>query len=289
MSKPIVSFGEVLWDVFPDYRKLGGAPFNVAAHLHRLGEKVEMISRIGIGSRGKEILTTVKELGIGQAFIQTDKDFHTGFVEVTLDDKGRPTYEIVHPVAWDKIQMTSELASLVENSKAFIYGSLVARDTISRATLFDLLKVSSFNVFNINLRQQHYSIELIEELLSKTHILKLNDGELNWLVGQWQMDIPETMATLIEKYPIKQVALTKGEKGASSFKEYKVTDCPGFGITPVDTVGSGDAFLAAFLHKYFNRATTRECLEFACRLGALVATKEGAIPDYQLTELHALK
>jgi len=281
MAKPFVSFGEILWDVYPEYKKLGGAPFNVAAHLHRLGEEVNIISRIGMGAKGKEILDEVE--------IQHDKDFHSGFVRVTLNDAGSPDYEIVHPVAWDKIQMTDELKPLVENSGAFIFGSLVARDSTSRATLFDLLKISSFNVFDINLRQHYYSIDLIEELFAQTHLLKLSDSELQWLVGEWQMDIPETMARLIEAFPIKQVVLTKGANGASSFKEYKITDSPGISISPVDSVGSGDAFLAAFLHKYFDRATTSECLAFACRLGALITTKEGAIPDYDLTELQALK
>ncbi len=289
MTKPFVSFGEILWDVYPEYKKLGGAPFNVAAHLNVLGEEVQIISRIGMGAKGKEILERVDKLGISQEYIQHDKDFHSGFVRVTLDDAGSPSYEIVHPVAWDKIQLTSELKQLAKYSKAFIFGSLIARDAVSRQTLFDLLSVSEFNVFDVNLRQHYYSLELIEALFEKTHLLKMSDSELDWLVNQWQMEIPDAMARLIEKYPIKQVVLTKGANGASSFKEYKITDSPGYSITPKDSVGSGDAFLAAFLHKYFSRATTRECLQFACKMGALITTKEGAIPDYTLTELHNLK
>lgn len=289
MKNRIVCFGEVLWDIYPEHRKLGGAPFNVAAHLTKLGRSVSLVSRVGVGKNGKEVRKEMERMQMDQSCLQSDKDLLTGFVKVALDEEKVPTFEIVYPVAFDRIELTEENTTLVEHAKALVYGTLAGRDEVSRNTLLALLRKSPFSVLDLNLRQSFYRFEWIEQMLAHTQILKVNEMELDWLASELNLEVYETIQYLLKNFPLTQVILTRGAAGASVFRKGKQHDVQGYKIDRVDTVGAGDAFLAGYLHHFFNRSTTKECLGYASRMGALIATKFGGIPEYDIAELEALK
>lgn len=289
MKKKVVCFGEVLWDVYPAYKKLGGAPFNVAGHLRNLGLDIQMVSRIGEDDLGKEILVEIEKAKIPLDLIQKDPNHPTGVVKVTLDDQGKPTYEIVTSVAWDYIQNNSMNEQKVAEADLFLFGTLACRHEVSRSSLHHLLSLNDSTVLDMNLRQSYYSHDLIDVLLEKTRILKLNDEEFDVLHNLLQVSHDNLYGFLIERYSIQLIIQTKGADGAEVFDGQKVCQNPGYRIQVVDTVGSGDAFLAGFLSQYLQERPVENCLDFACRLGAYVATKAGAIPSYHPGDLEKLK
>lgn len=289
MTKKIVCFGEVLWDVYPEHKKLGGAPFNVAGHLKRLGLEVYMVSRIGQDALGKEILNEIDKADIPRDLIQEDPNYPTGVVNVILDDHGKPTYEIVQSVAWDFIEHNRQNEEQVADAALFLYGTLACRHEVSRSSLQHLLGFNEATVMDMNLRQSFYSLDLIDTLLQKTRILKLNDEEFNVLHNLFQVSQDNLYGFLAEKYPVRLIIQTKGAEGAEVFDGERIHQNAGYRIEVIDTVGSGDAFLAGFLSRYLHNQPVEICLDFACRLGAFVATRAGAIPMYDLTDLDPLE
>ena len=164
--KNIVCFGEVLWDVFPTHKKIGGAPLNVALRLKSFGNNVSIITRIGADQLGKEIVLFAKKHGVNIDYIQVDKQLKTGEVKVMLNEKGSASYDINFPRAWDNIKITERSKSMVQTADAFIFGSLVARDDTSRNTLYDLLKVTKYKILDINLRAPYYTLDVLSYLVS---------------------------------------------------------------------------------------------------------------------------
>jgi fructokinase len=289
MNKKVVCFGEVLWDVYPEYKKLGGAPFNVAGHLRKLGLDVHMVSRVGQDSLGKEIMIEIERADIPRDLIQEDPNHPTGIVNVLLDDHGKPSYEIVQSVAWDYIEYDALTEYAVSQADLFLFGTLACRHEVSRSCLHHLLSLNDSTVLDMNLRQTYYSHDLIDGLLDKTRILKLNDEEFDVLHNLLQVSHDNLYGFLIERYSIQLIIQTKGANGAEVFDGREVYQNPGYRIQVVDTVGSGDAFLAGFLSQYLLNHSVEECLDFGCRLGAYVATQAGAIPSYNVVDLEALK
>ena len=286
-NSTLVCFGEVLWDVLPSGKIAGGAPMNVAFQASNLGLSARMISRIGADDLGTELLGFLNAKGVSTQYVQTDPRLPTGAVHVTLNSNGAPAYEIVQPVAWDNILPDAELHDLVMEADAFVFGSLACRTERSKKTLLELLEVATLRVFDTNLRSPFYSYELLDELLLKADIVKLNDEELS-IIASWngvQGEESTLLHFLKEKYRLDMLILTKGDKGAACLDEADFYTHPGFKVQVKDTIGSGDAFLAAFLSKMLGGAGSRECLEFACALGALVATKEGGTPDINKLEI----
>ena len=159
MAKNIACFGEVLFDVFPSHRKIGGAPLNVGVRMASLGMNVQIISRIGADEIGKELLSFVKENGISTDTIQVDSSFATGEVIVQLDEKGSASYTINYPVAWDKIEATLQAEEAVLKANALVFGSLVCRDSVSYQSLLKLIKIAAYKVFDVNLRAPFYTKE----------------------------------------------------------------------------------------------------------------------------------
>ena len=284
LSFTIACFGEVLWDVYPDHKQLGGAPFNVAAHLKRLGQAASILSAVGDDSEGKEILQRVEKEGISQDCIQINK-YPTGQVLVVLNEEGIPAYEIQAPVAWDFIQCRDIDLVAVQQADAFLFGTLASRTATTCASLKSLLPIAQQRVFDLNLRQSFYTFEFIESLLPHTDILKINDDEFSYLASQLKVPAKKLYEKLHQHFGLKTIIQTKGAEGAEVSHAGNLFAHGGFTVDVQDTVGSGDAFLAGFLAKHLNGTPTQDALTYACGLGALIATKKGAIPVYDPSEI----
>lgn len=284
MSLPkVICFGEVLWDLLPSGKVAGGAPMNVAFHLNNFGYPASLISRIGHDPNGWELMKFLKDKGIDTDLVQTDNFYPTSTVKVILGALGSPSYEIVQPVAWDYLNVSLRNTKAVEAAKAIVYGSLAARTERTRDTLLSLLNSATdvLKVFDVNLRPPFYTRVLLEQLLAKADIVKMNDEELR-LIGGWYFadkDPFELAQKVKDKFNITILMITQGSKGAfliSPTNEVKSVRARQIKVT--DTIGSGDSFLAGFLYQYFLEEPLIVCLEFAARTGALVATMRGATP-----------
>lgn len=283
MNKKVVCFGEVLWDCFGEEKKPGGAPMNVAVHLRKHGLHSVLISAVGEDEEGKRMRDFMAGKGLDLFYIQTNTAFSTGLVEVSLDKDGNATYEIVKPVAWDAIGFKPGLEELVKNADAFVFGSLAARDATSRATLLQLLGIAKLKVFDMNLRPPHFTVEVLEELLHKTDILKINEDELRYLENQYALTEQKGVAKfewLSRKFDLQLIVVTFGKRGATAWHKEKLVQQAGFDVDVVDTVGAGDAFLAAFIAGMLEQRKLSKILEQACAAGAEVASRAGANPDY---------
>jgi fructokinase len=296
MNKSVICFGEVLWDILPTGQQPGGAPFNVAVHLHQLGQPVELISRVGDDELGRELLAFIESKGLSTAHVQQGHTHLTGVVKANVDDANEVVYKIVQPVAWDYIQYEPVLAELVAQADVLVYGSLVARQAGSRETLYRLLENAQFRVFDVNLRPPHYTKEITKYLLDKSHLVKMNHHELaeimEWFGRGPVHDRAEAMQWLAERYQLQAVCVTCGADGAMLWTGGRLYRAPGLPVQVRDTIGSGDAFLAALLNGWLAAEEPEAMLRFACAAGALVATHQGATPTItasDVTELLALQ
>ena len=279
--KQVVCFGEVLWDLFPDEKKLGGAPLNVALRMKSWGIDSQMISSVGNDALGQEIISRIKEQGLDTENIQINKKFDTGIVTVTLDQHGSASYEIKHPVSWDKIELQSEHKKLVSTSDAFVFGSLVARDAVSKNCLLDLLKIAPYTVFDVNLRAPHYSIDDIELYMSLSNFIKFNDEEIEEIcnaLGYKNNSLKEQVQFIANKTNAHTICVTLGKDGAILFHKGVFHTQKGYPAQVVDTVGAGDSFLGTLLSLLLQEKSPSESLGKACAMGALVAQEKGANP-----------
>lgn len=283
----VVCFGEMLWDVLPTGAKPGGAPMNVAYHLQKLGLVPAVITRIGDDANGKKLMDLLSQNNITTTYVQTDPVQPTGVVLAHLNEKAEATYDIVSPVAWDFIALHGDLKKLVSEAEYFVFGSLAARSDTSRDTLFQLLEHANTKVLDINLRAPHFTKTTVEALLQQCHLLKINDQELPLIAG-WYGDfkkLEDQMALLQDRFSIDTIVTTRGSEGAVWSRNGKFVAHPGFKVTVKDTVGSGDAFLAALLYGLHTHTPEAEALQFANGLGAFVASREGAWPAYTLADV----
>jgi len=277
----VVCFGEVLFDVFPDHKKIGGAPLNVAIRLASLGIKSQIISRIGNDEMGHELKIFVNNQRINTFYIQTDHQLNTGEVSVQLNKSGSATYTIKYPVAWDKIACTPEDQIMVKKADAFVFGSLACRDIISHSTLLELINYAKYNVFDVNLRTPFYTEELLFNLMSQSDFIKFNDDELyeisTYLKSPFH-SLEQNILFIAQQTNTKHICVTKGEHGAILYYNNQFYYNSGYKIDVVDTVGAGDSFLAGLLSKLLTENDPQKAIDFACAIGALVAQKEGANP-----------
>jgi fructokinase len=281
MSKKIVCFGEVLWDILPTEKIAGGAPMNVSIRLQSLGIETKMISKIGNDEFGEELLNIIKDKNVDTSLIQIDKTHTTGEVLVKLDDNGSATYDIVYPSAWDSILITKENIEAVREADAFVFGSLASRDTISRNTLLTLLKEARYKIFDVNIRPPFYSFTFIKELMELSDFVKLNDEELEevaYALGSNSDVIEDNILFLSKETNAKTICVTKGKDGATLYIDNQFYNHKGFEIKVIDTIGSGDSFLGALLSKILYTEDYQKAIEFACVIGALVASNKGANP-----------
>lgn len=288
----IVGIGEILWDVFPEGKVLGGAPANFAYHVSQFGLDGVAVSAIGKDELGKEINQVLGEKKLNT--ILEEVDFPTGTVQVTLNGNGIPQYEICENVAWDNIRMSEKLQSILPSVKTVCFGSLAQRNEVSRNTInefLDSLSEEVLKVFDINLRQHFYSGQVLEISLEKCNVLKINDDEVvivrdlfNWT----DLDEESVCRKLLDEYSLKMVVLTKGTEGSTVMtpesRSYKPTPI----VKVADTVGAGDSFTATFVASLLKGKGIEEAHALAVEVSAYVCTQTGAMPEIPAELKHKL-
>ena len=283
----IACFGEVLWDVLPTGKVAGGAPMNVAFHANNLGVRASMISAIGEDELGKELIQFLESKQINTQLIQKNQNYPTSTVQVTLEEKGSASYEIVQPVAWDDIRLTSQQVMAVEAADVLLFGSLACRTEKSRNTLFQLIKRAKKTIFDVNLRPPFYTQPLLEYLLEKADIVKMNEEELA-IIASWYTALKgdtEQMNFLVDHFHIETLIVTKGGEGAYCLTDGVLYEQTSFSVEVADTVGAGDSFLASFITNMLFQKDWQDCLKLACATGALVASKSGGTPTVMSGEV----
>ena len=292
MATEFYAFGEILWDCLPSGRHAGGAPFNVTAHLAQLGASASLISCIGRDVLGDEILKVAQDKGVNTQFVTRARiGLGTGTVIVTVDANGNATYELVQPAAWDEIRVPDQALESVASARALIFGSLAGRSPYNLDQLARLLEVKGpLKFFDVNLRPPFADPPLVIELAKRADVLKLNDGEVgqlaSWLrTGELKPATPRTpeevtaaCAILAEATNATHICVTMAEEGAALWDRGNLVTAPAPKIVVKDTVGAGDAFMAGLMVGLTRGTDTRKILENACRLGAFVASHNGATP-----------
>jgi fructokinase len=282
--KPIVAgIGELLWDMLPSGKQLGGAPCNFAFHAMQTGCKSFVISAIGEDEPGQELIQTYNSLGLSDRYIQINK-FPTSTVTILLNELGQPDYTIHEQVAWDHIQWNHEIGQLAGDLDAICFGSLAQRQPESRNSIVSLLnsvKPDCLKVFDINLRQQYYSKELVLQSIVLSDILKLNDEELPVVAGFAGIigDLRSQLDQIISQYDLKYIVYTMGSKGSvvASATDFSVVEAPV--VQVADTVGAGDAFTAVFISGILNGYPLATVHQKATEIAALVCSRKGATPE----------
>jgi len=278
-----VSFGEVLFDVFGEEKKIGGAPLNLALRTASFGFPVAMISAVGNDLDGRLICDYIKNNQISTDAIVKITGYDTGIVQVTLNERGSASYEIKFPSAWDFIEADRKTKNVVESADVFFYGSLVCRNDVSQKTLFSLLECNRkmFKVFDVNLRKPFYTVELLEKLMNKSDFIKFNDEEILEIateLGFKSDHLEENVRFISQKTKTPSICVTLGKHGSILLWEGKVYRHSGYPVQVSDTVGAGDSFLASLIAKLLSNKNPEEAMDFASAVGAIVASKSGANP-----------
>jgi fructokinase len=281
----IIGIGEILWDVLPEGKRLGGAPCNFVFHAKKLGAKALILSAVGKDKNGKEILNELQAKNIPTELIQIN-DKLTGTVDVLLNIRGEPNYTIHENVAWDFILFNESIEKKVNGADVICFGSLAQRNSVSGETIEKILnccKPETMIVFDINLRQHYYTREIIRKSLYRCNVLKLNEEELTVVCGLLEITGENELGRinkLIEQYDIELVAFTKGAEGSllvtKSGKSYLSTPT----VKVRDTVGAGDSFTAAMIVGLMNRDPLVKIHQKAVEIAAFVCTQFGAMPEY---------
>jgi len=285
MALKIVGLGEVLWDVFADGKHPGGAPFNFAWHARRLGAEAAIISRLGRDDLGRQLQEVIRTAGFDERLIQQDDLHPTGTVQVRLTD-GQPSYTITENVAWDFIEPTAAARAAVAEADVVSFDSLARRRARSSATTAELLAAAGRAkiIFNVNLRQKFYSKEILEDSLRAADVAQLNTEELA-IIGRLLLPGEATAEGLLRRYDLEMVVETRGAEGCAFYSPSGVLCCPGCRIEVADAVGAGDAFAAALAIGLARGDDLEKIARAANAVGALVASRRGAVPQYTLQEL----
>ncbi len=284
MGKSFVAagVGELLWDIFPAGKRLGGAPVNFSYHCHQLGATGYPVSAVGNDELGAEIRDVLVAKSLPDEFVAMDETHPTGTVQVTLEN-GKPSYEICEGVAWDTIPMSGELESLARKTDAVCFGSLAQRNDVSRATIHVFLgamRQDALKIFDVNLRQAFFSKEIVEASLEHSNILKLSDEELPVLAEMFGISgsVPEQLEALREKFDLKLVAYTRGPDGSLLVAADEASDHPGCPGEAINSVGAGDSFTATLCMGLLNGKPLSEINEHANRVATFVCSQDGATP-----------
>ena len=292
----VIGLGELLWDVFPKGKELGGAPANFAYMTSLLGDQGIVASRVGSDALGRTAGRRLERIGLRSKYLQIDTKYPTGTVKVQVDPAGQPTFEIAESVAWDFFEWTPEWQRLASTADAVCFGSLAQRSSQSRATIRSFLKEvgrGTTRVFDVNLRQAFYSADTLAESMKLTDIVKLNQEELPVVVkllGHTFQDDERAARWLRDSYNLRIVCVTRGARGSLLVSGNDVSEHPGCRVVVADTVGSGDAFTAALVYHYLRRGSLATLNEAANRMGAWVASQTGATPprdDYYLQQIRS--
>jgi len=291
-QKTIVSFGEMLWDIFPEGTWLAGAPFNLAYRLNSLGERGIIASRLGRDELGRRALENALRLGLETAFLQWDDHYPTGTVRVSFDRRGNPDYYIVPGTAYDNIEADDSLVELVSAADCFCFGTLVQRSAKSRRTLELLLEAAGggcVRFLDLNLRKDCYTGETVTSSLERADILKLNEdeaGTVSRMIFKEEQPLPDFCAKIVERYSLHCCVVTLGERGALACgKDGGKFYLSGYQVITADTVGAGDAFSAGFVHFFLQGRSLGEACRFGNIMGALAASRKGPTAPIQSREI----
>ncbi len=290
MTKPGIKYrmagiGEILWDLLPDGKQLGGSPMNVVYHCQAAGIKSVVVSAVGSDPLGNEIIEKVRRIGNSTEYIQICTDRPTGTVSVLLN-QGIPDFTIHKNVAWDQIKWNDSLKELAGNLDAVAFGSLSQRDEISRTTIKKFLshmRPDSIRVFDINLRQDYHSKKLVSEALEMATILKINDEEMPVLSAYQNLEgsVYDQIKEIIGLYKLDLVAFTKGGMGSILYSHELISEMPATKVKIQDTVGAGDTFTGVLIAGLLQGKPLEEIHQEAANLAAWVCTKEGGTPPYK--------
>jgi fructokinase len=286
--------GEVLWDVFDHSRRLGGASLNFGVHARRLGHDVTLISAVGADELGQETVEMIAALDLDTGLLQTTSRFPTGTARVQLGHGGKTQFTIMRPAAYDAVELSACEIELLRQSAPgyFYYGTLFAATVQGRKVLKQILGAlrTTVKFYDLNLRPGSDSPELVNELLRCANIVKLNEDELQQVHEYMGLsaDVEAFCHEGIDRYGWKAVGVTLGDRGCAILANDQYVEAAGLPVDVVDTVGAGDAFAAAFMHGLSLNWPTSEIASFANRVGALVASRHGAIPDWTLEEAVSL-
>lgn len=279
----IIGIGELLWDMLPEGKRAGGAPINFVYHATRLGAQGYAVSAVGNDALGDEILAELEKSGIKYCISRNDHP--TGYVKVVLND-GIPSYDIVEGVAWDYLTASAEAEELVKRADAVCFGTLALRSPQSKQAVETLLSFAPKNAlrfFDVNLRGNYYSAELIDELLEKANIFKINDDEINVLKELFCISgtVDEVCRTFISRYGLKYMIFTAGDKFSAIYTPSEKSWLPTPKVKVADTVGAGDSFSGAFVYNILTGKSLAEAHKAAVDIAAFVSTKSGAWPVYE--------
>jgi fructokinase len=283
MKYKVFGIGEVLWDLLPTGRQLGGAPANFAYHARALGADGRVISRVGDDALGREILERLNNLGVPTDGITVDRTHPTGTVAVTLAPDGQPCYTISEGVAWDHLMPDPGILASVADADALCFGTLAQRCEPSRSTIRRLVAHAprtSVRVFDVNLRQDFYSHELLDASSRLANVVKLNDAELpivSKLLG-FRGPPMEQMTALLEHYQLRLIACTRGAEGSALFDGKNWCEIPGLPTKVVDTIGAGDSFTAAMTLGLLAGWNIEKLGRVANKVAAYVCSCAGATP-----------
>lgn len=291
MRKKIVAFGEVVWDILPDGKVLGGTPSNFAFRCNSFGEEGHLLSRVGDDELGHLALKRLEELGISVADVQIDSEFPTGTVNITFEKEHEPVFDVTPDVAFDHIEFSTEALKLVRDADCLFFGLLPQRFGISKNTIRELIKESpsSIKFFDLKLFQHFFNVLVIENLLQSSQIVRIKEKEIGFLsekLSLKQGTLEQFGQQLVKKYNVDLVLITRGSHGVFAFqKEEGAFSDSGYIIEMKDNIGSGMAFSAGFLHYYLQKNSLQAALNFGNAAGALNATKVGATSFFKKSEV----
>ena len=277
-----VGLGEILWDVLPDKRLLGGAPANFAYHINRLGGHGLPVSCVGDDALGKEALSFLVSKGVNIDAVAVDSDHPTGTVDARIDAEGVATYVFPDSVAWDYLSLNDAALILADRADAVCFGTLAQRSEVSRQSIRQFLQSvpSAFKVYDINLRQDFFTPEIVADSLDLADVLKINDEELSVVSGMFSLPSNENDAlkTLIDRHNLSLAVLTRGGKGSLIISSNGESDLPGQPVEMVDTIGAGDSFTAAFVLAHLKGFSLDDVNRYATKVAAHVCGCSGAMP-----------
>lgn len=283
MKRLVVGLGEVLWDMLPEGRKIGGAPVNFAYHAGQFGIDTMAVSAIGNDKLGEDTIAEMNGKHLNHIFPSVP--YPTGSVQVSLDEKGVPAYDIKENVAWDNIPFTNEIESVARSCRAVCFGSLAQRNAVSRNTIRKFIESTPsgcIRIFDINLRQNFYTSNVIHDSLEHCNILKINDEEIMLVSRMFNYDssnIENVCRTIMEDFSLEMVILTCGTKGSYIFTKGGVSFMPTPKVNVADTVGAGDSFTGSFCAAILRGLPVAEAHKKAVEVSAYVCTQNGAMPE----------
>ena len=283
-SSIVVGLGELIWDFLPGGKQLGGAPTNFAYISHLLGNDSVVASRIGDDALGREAKTRLIRLGISTDYLQSDSQHPTGTVRVRLDEGGEATFAVNENSAWDYLEWTSDWEELALKADVVCFGTLGQRVASARGTMIQFLELTrprTLRVFDVNLRHSFFNVGMLKRSLELATVVKLNQVELSALarmLGLQTKTEEETARRLLDEFDLELIAITRGQHGSLLVTGEEVSAHPGIRVGVKDTIGAGDAFIAALAHYYRRRAPLALISEAANRMGAWVVTQDGATP-----------